>query len=183
MSWKTGNANEEHKGKTLLQNDIILKKLRAADNHASSSVLKHYQDIVDGNFRPRDTPSVYVGNSPTSHNLSTPICSVVSPTLNVNPTLFVIPCDFLGTIDWQCCNFCLLPSDFSSKFKPSTIIFHHKLLTKEGRVLTNECTRPSSMTIFVHLFIISVIRTIAIVALNIIISVVSTIDGCKSLEV
>ena len=28
--------------------------------------------------------------------------------------------------------------------------FHHKLLIREGRVLTNEQTHPSSMIIFVH---------------------------------
>ena len=39
-------------------------------------------------------------------------------------------------------------------------IFHHKLLTREGRVLANGWTHPSSMTIFVHLFIRSVIRKV-----------------------
>jgi hypothetical protein len=29
-------------------------------------------------------------------------------------------------------------SDFSSKFQSSMTIFHHKLLTREGRILANE---------------------------------------------
>ena len=62
----------------------------------------------------------------------------MSPTLNVNPTLFVTPCNFLGEfIDLQCCNYCHLPSDFLSKFQSSMTIFHYKLVTREGRVSTN----------------------------------------------
>ena len=75
----------------------------------------------------------------------------VSPTLNVNPTLFVIPCNFGRFIDLQCCDYCHLPSDFSSKFQSSMTIFHHKLLTREGKVLANERTHSSSMTIFCSL--------------------------------
>ena len=37
--------------------------------------------------------------------------------------------------------------------KKIVTIFHCKLLTREGRVLSNGWTYPSSMTIFVHLFI------------------------------
>ena len=40
-------------------------------------------------------------------------------------------------------------------------IFHHELLTQEGRVSANGWTHPSSMTIFVHLFIRSFIQKIA----------------------
>ena len=50
------------------------------------------------------------------------LCSRVSPTLNVNPTLFVIPCNFFGGGG--------LPSDFSSKFQSSMTIFHHKAADK-----------------------------------------------------
>ena len=59
--------------------------------------------------------------------------NLVSPTLNVHPTLFVIPCH--------------LESVFSSKFQSSMTICHHKLIIGEGRVLANGWTHPSSMTI------------------------------------
>ena len=63
---------------------------------------------------------------------------LLSPTLNVNLTLFVIPCKlFWGITDLQCCNYCHLPSNFSSKLQSSMTIFHHKLLTREVRVLVN----------------------------------------------
>jgi hypothetical protein len=61
-----------------------------------------------------------------------------SVTLNVNPTLFVIPYKFLGvlytysvviTITYQL--------TFQSNFQLSMTIFHHKLLIREGRVLAN----------------------------------------------
>ena len=45
---------------------------------------------------------------------------------------------FWGTIHLQCCNYCPLRSNFSSKFQSSMTTFHHKLLTREGRVLANE---------------------------------------------
>ena len=65
-------------------------------------------------------------------------CGVVSPILNVNPTLLVIPRKVLwGVIDLQCHNYCHLPCDFSSNIQSSITIFHHKLLTTEGRVLAN----------------------------------------------
>jgi hypothetical protein len=89
-------------------------------------------------------------------------CGIVSPTLNVNPTLFVIPCKiFRRIIDLQDCNYCYLPSDFSSKFLSSMTIFHHKLLTSGGRALANGYHHPSSfMRVFVHLFIRSVIQKV-----------------------
>ena len=42
---------------------------------------------------------------------------------------------------------------FSSIFQSSMTIFHHKLPTREDRVLTNGWTQPSSMTILANLFI------------------------------
>jgi hypothetical protein len=45
--------------------------------------------------------------------------------------------NFWGIIDSQCCNYYHLPSDFSSKFQSFMTIFHHKLLTREVRVLAN----------------------------------------------
>ena len=61
-------------------------------------------------------------------------------------------------IDLQCCNYSHLPIDFSCKFQSSVTILHHKLLTRaekrrEGWVFAN----GSAMTIFVQLFIRSVI--------------------------
>jgi hypothetical protein len=92
----------------------------------------------------------------------------LSPTLNVNSTLFVIPCKlFWGMIDLHYCNYCHLLSGSSSKFQSSMITFHHKL--KEGRVLANGWTHPSSMTIFVHL-IISVIQNVIIMTKHIMFS-------------
>ena len=38
-----------------------------------------------------------------------------------------------GIIDLQHCNDHHLPSDFPSKFQPPMTVFHHKLLTREGR--------------------------------------------------
>jgi hypothetical protein len=77
-----------------------------------------------------------------------------------------------GIIDLQCSNCYHLPSVYSSKFQSPTTIFHHKLLTREGGVLANGWTHPLPMTIFVHLFIISVIRKVTIVTSNTIFSVV-----------
>ena len=48
---------------------------------------------------------------------------------------------------------------FSSNFKSSLTIVHHKLLTREGRGLANGLTRPLSMTIFIR----SVIQKVTIV--------------------
>ena len=51
----------------------------------------------------------------------------MSPTLNVDPTLVVIPCTFFGEgggiLDLQCCNHCHLPSDTSFKFVKEFIVF------------------------------------------------------------
>ena len=47
---------------------------------------------------------------------------IVSPTLNVNPTLFVNPWKIWGILELQCCKKCHLPSDFSSKFQSSMTI-------------------------------------------------------------
>ena len=60
-------------------------------------------------------------------------------------------------------NHCNLPSDFSSKFQSFMTTFHQKLLTREGRILANGWTHPSSMTIFDHLFIKIVIWKVSIV--------------------
>jgi hypothetical protein len=60
----------------------------------------------------------------------------VSPAPNVNPTLIVIPCKFLGGL--QISNVAIVVTcDFSSKFQSSMTIFHHKLLKREDRVLAN----------------------------------------------
>ena len=64
--------------------------------------------------------------------------SIMSPTLNVNPKQFVTPCKFFwGIMELKCCNYCHLSRDFASKFQSSMTIFHHKLLTREGRVLAH----------------------------------------------
>jgi hypothetical protein len=74
----------------------------------------------------------------------------------------------------QCCNYCHIPSDFSSNFESSMTIFHHKLLlTREGRDSTNGWIQPSSMTVFLHIFIRGVIRKVVIVTLNTMFSVAS----------
>jgi hypothetical protein len=98
---------------------------------------------------------------------------VVSQTLNVNPKLFVIPCKILwGILNFHCYNYCHLPSAFSS-----ITIFHHKLLTREGRVLANGWTHPSSITIFVHVFVRSVIQKVIIVTWNAICVVFDVLVG------
>ena len=66
-----------------------------------------------------------------------------------------------------------LLSDFLL-FLSSVTTFYHKLLTWECRVLANGWTRPPFMTIFVNLFIRSVIRKVTIVTLNIILTIVAT---------
>ena len=70
---------------------------------------------------------------------------------------------FGGIIDLYCCDYCHLPSEFSSKFQSSMTIFQHKLLTREGRVLADGRTHPPSMTTFVHLFKRSVSRRVTLV--------------------
>ena len=78
-----------------------------------------------------------------------------SPTPNVHKKSYVIPCIFF-------CEYYHSSSDFLSNFQSSRLIFHHELLTREGRVLANGCTHPSSLTIFVRLFIRTVIQIITI---------------------
>ena len=106
------------------------------------------------------------------------LCSVT--TLNVIP--YVFGGRGGGIIDLQWCNYYHLPSDFSSNFQSSMTIFHRKLLTREGRVLANGWTLPSSMTIFVHLFIESVIQKITIVTLNMIWHYLSYLVQCIVFE-
>ena len=55
---------------------------------------------------------------------------------------------------------------FHPNFSHPRQYIHHKLLTREGRVVATGWTHPSSMTIFVHLFIRGVIWNATIVALN-----------------
>ena len=66
---------------------------------------------------------------------------IVSPTpVHVNPTFIVNPCNFLGVlVDYRFSVLQLLSlsNGFSFKFQSSMKIFHHKLLTGEGRVLAN----------------------------------------------
>ena len=69
-----------------------------------------------------------------------------------------------GFVNLQCCNYCYLPSDVSSKLQSPMTIFHHKLLTREGRVVTNGWTHPSSMTMY--LFTYSLRRVIQKVTIN-----------------
>jgi hypothetical protein len=60
----------------------------------------------------------------------------VSPTINVDPTLFVIPGKCIGGLKTY--NVAITINCeviFSSKCQSSMTIFHHKLLTREGRVL------------------------------------------------
>ena len=62
----------------------------------------------------------------------------MSPTLNVNPTLFVVPCNLLrGLCIYNVAIIVNYQVIFHPNFKSSMAIFHHKLLTKEGRVLAN----------------------------------------------
>ena len=70
-------------------------------------------------------------------NITSYILKVVVE-LDVDPTLFVIPCkNIWGIIDLQCCNYYHLTSVFSFKFQSSMIILRHKFLTREGMVLAN----------------------------------------------
>ena len=78
-----------------------------------------------------------------------------------------------GIIDLQCCNYYHLPSDSPSEFQSSMTIFHHKLLKREGRRLADGWSHPSSMTIFVHLFIS---KKALVATLNIMFSTVDTYE-------
>jgi hypothetical protein len=61
---------------------------------------------------------------------------ILLQTLNVNPTLFVIPCvEKLGRgeggiVGLQCCNWCQLPSEFSPEFQSSMTQFHCEFADK-----------------------------------------------------
>jgi hypothetical protein len=77
----------------------------------------------------------------------------VSPTVNVNPTLFVIPCKYsrglliytvaiIVTYQVIFIQFSIIHNNISSQ-----------VADKEGIVLANERTHPAPMTIFVHLII------------------------------
>ena len=74
----------------------------------------------------------------------------------------------------QCCNYSHRPNHFHLNFNHPWQHFSHRFLAREGGILANRWTHPSSMTIFVCLFIRSVIQKVTIVALNIIFSVVYT---------
>ena len=77
---------------------------------------------------------------------------IVSPTLNVNLTLFVIHCNlFWWIIDIQCRNYF------------HQVTFHPNFNTSEGRGLANGWTHPSSLIVFVNLFIKTDIQKITIV--------------------
>ena len=82
--------------------------------------------------------------------------------LDVNPTLFVISHKtILGNYRFTVLQtLSLLPSGFSSKLQSSMTTLDHKLLTREGMVLTNGRTHPSSMTISSHSFIRNIYRKI-----------------------
>ena len=69
---------------------------------------------------------------------------------------FLVHC--LGDHRFTVLYYCHLPNDLSSKFRSYMTIFHRKLLTREGRVSANGWTHPSSMTLFVHSFIRSVVQ-------------------------
>ena len=109
----------------------------------------------------------------------------MSPTLHVNPPLFVIPCKFFfGIIDLQYHNYCHTSNDVSPKFQSSMTIYHHKLMTVEGgRVfgqrMTSSIHHPWEV---VHLSTRSIIREVTIVTLKIpySISVVDRLDGEQS---
>jgi len=61
----------------------------------------------------------------------------VSPTLNVNPSLFLIFCIIIVTIIiWGGYRSTML--QFFFYLQSSMTIFHHKVLTSEGRVLAND---------------------------------------------
>ena len=83
-------------------------------------------------------------------------------------------------IDLQCCNYCHLPSYFASKFLSSMIVFHHKLSTREGKVLANGWTHPSSMNVSVQLFIRSVTQKVTIVTWNTIWHYIFSVAQCAS---
>ena len=64
----------------------------------------------------------------------------VSPTLNVNLTLFVIPCKQIWAlfIDLQCCKYCSFLSDFSSDFQSSMIMFVNVIIVSLNLFYRND---------------------------------------------
>ena len=72
-------------------------------------------------------------------------------------------CNEVCNISQECSH---LWSGFSFKVESFVTIFHHKLVEKASRIMANGWTHPSSMTIFVYLFIRDVIREVTIVILN-----------------
>ena len=66
---------------------------------------------------------------------------LVSPTLNVNPALCVIPCKFFGRfIDLQCCDYRHLPSDFPSKIQSSMTILGFGQWMNSSIILDSICS-------------------------------------------
>jgi hypothetical protein len=88
---------------------------------------------------------------------------IVSPTLNVNPTLFVIPCEMFGGL---CVYSVAIVVTYHAIFHPSFIhpwlYFITSCWQEKIRFLANGWPHPSSMTIFVHLFVRNVIQKITI---------------------
>ena len=74
-----------------------------------------------------------------------------------------------GIMELQCCNYCQFPSDFPSNFRSSMTTCHHKLLTRESRILANGWSHSLSI---IHNNICnlnhkkSVIRKVPIATLN-----------------
>ena len=63
---------------------------------------------------------------------------VVSLTLDVNPTLFVVHYNFIkGFWVYNVTISCHLPCDFASEFHSSMTVVHQNSLTREGRVFVN----------------------------------------------
>ena len=95
----------------------------------------------------------------------------MSPTLNVNPTLSVIPRNFFGRIIiLQCCNYCWLQSDFSPKFESfihdnisSQVVDSKKFGFWQN---TDERIHHPWQYSFVRLFIRSFIQKVTIVTYN-----------------
>ena len=62
---------------------------------------------------------------------------IVSPTLNVTQHWLSFLVIFLGNIDLQRYKYCRLLNDSPSKFQSFLTIFHHMLMTREGRVFAH----------------------------------------------
>ena len=70
--------------------------------------------------------------------------------LNVNPTLFIIPCIFWGDFRFTMLQLWSLTKWFSPKFQSSITILHHKLLIREGRVLVNGSIIHDNICSLIH---------------------------------